>query len=134
MRTTDVAASDDPSLEALSPFELKDRLIEYATDFSQQKSATKSFLNAGRGNPNWVATIPRSAFFLLGHFALEESRRVWNEPGLGGMPHAPGCAARLRAYLSGTNGDDAALLLRSVDYGVEKLGFEPDAFVHELVD
>ena len=134
MTTTDAAAGDDPSLEALSPFELKDKLIEYATDFSQQKSATKSFLNAGRGNPNWVATIPRSAFFLLGQFALQESKRVWDEPGIGGMPHAPGCAARLGDFLSGTSGDDAALLLRSVSYGVEKLGFDPDAFVHELVD
>jgi aspartate 4-decarboxylase len=41
-------------------------------------------LNAGRGNPNWVATTPREGFFLLGQFALAESKRVWDEPGFGG--------------------------------------------------
>jgi aspartate 4-decarboxylase len=135
MAATGMGTGDaSQNLEVLSPFELKDRLIEYATDYSQQKSATKSFLNAGRGNPNWVATIPREAFFLLGQFALEESKRIWSEPGIGGMPHAPGCAARLRAFLASGAGDDATLLKRSVDYGVEKLGFDADAFVHELVD
>ena len=136
MATTDAAAASDASqnLDALSPFELKDKLIAYATDYSQQKSATKSFLNAGRGNPNWVATIPREAFFLLGQFALEESKRIWSEPGIGGMPHAPGCAARLQAFLSSGAGDDATLIKRSIEYGVKQLGFDADAFVHELVD
>src|SRR5689334_11595234 len=137
MATTDVRAGGDFSrgFEALSPFELKDKLIAYATDFSQQKSATKTFLNAGRGNPNWIATVPREAFFLLGKFALRESKRVWEEPGIGGMPHASGCAARLRAFLDGAgNGEEVTLLSRSIAYGVEKLGFDADAFVHELVD
>jgi aspartate 4-decarboxylase len=79
----------------LSPFELKDELIHFAKDYSQNKSATHALLNAGRGNPNWVATTPREAFFLLGQFALDESKRIWNEPGLGGMPHAEGCAERV---------------------------------------
>jgi aspartate 4-decarboxylase len=30
-------------------------------------------LNAGRGNPNFVATLPRNAFFQLGLFAVGES-------------------------------------------------------------
>lgn len=29
-------------------------------------------LNAGRGNPNWVAMPPRGGFFQLGLFAIEE--------------------------------------------------------------
>jgi hypothetical protein len=46
-----------------------------------------SYLNAGRGNPNWVATEPREAFFLLGQFAITESKRVLDlPPGVGGMP------------------------------------------------
>ena len=137
MQRTDVIAGDDggQSLQGLSPFELKDKLIEYAIDYSQQKAATRSFLNAGRGNPNWVATVPREAFFLLGQFALEECKRVWEKPGLAGMPHATGSAARLRTFLSGAGpGEGATLLNRSITYGVEKLGFDEDAFVHELVD
>jgi aspartate 4-decarboxylase len=119
---------------ALSPFELKDELIKWAKDYSQQKAATHQFLDAGRGNPNWVATTPREAFFILGQFALGESKRVWDEPGLGGMPHAARIADRLRAYLRGVEGEGAQLLGRALDYGVATLGFQPDEFVHELVD
>src|SRR5262249_7269217 len=88
------------------------------------------------GNPNWVATTPREAFFLLGRFAIEESKRVWNERDLGGMPHADGISERLSAFLSrdGNDGPGGALLRRSIDYGASKLGFDADAFVHELVD
>ena len=30
------------------------------------KKIAHTMLNAGRGNPNWIATEPREAFFLLG--------------------------------------------------------------------
>ena len=94
---------DASQYAALSPFQLKDQLIRWARDFSQQKAATHQFLDAGRGNPNWVATTPREAFFTLGQFALLESKRVWDEPDLGGMPHADGIAARLKAFLDGAS-------------------------------
>jgi aspartate 4-decarboxylase len=119
----------------LSPFELKNELIQYAKDYTQNKAATHKFLNAGRGNPNWVATTPREAFFLLGQFALDECKRVWDEPDLGGMPHAEGAAGRLRAFLGRcpkTPGTE--LLERALVYCVEVLEFDADAFVHELAD
>ncbi len=122
-------------LNLLSPFQLKDRLIAYARDFTQSKSATSKFLNAGRGNPNWVATTPREAFFLVGRFALEESKRVWDEPNFGGMPHADGCADRFRAYLARCEASPGvAMLQRGLDFALSELGFEADAFVHELCD
>jgi aspartate 4-decarboxylase len=122
-------------LHQLSPFQLKDQLIQLAKDSSQHKARTTKMLNAGRGNPNWVATTPREAYFLLGEFALEESRRVWNEPGLGGMPEPDGCAARLREFLDRRHGHGGAdLLAAALDYGVGELGFEADAMVHELTD
>jgi aspartate 4-decarboxylase len=122
-------------LEQLSPFELKDELIAYARDYSQQKSATHNFLNAGRGNPNWVATTPRDAFFTLGQFSLAESKRVWDEPDLGGMPHRSGCAQRLRTFLSqAPRAAGSVFLERALEYCVMELGFDEDAFVHELCD
>jgi aspartate 4-decarboxylase len=125
----------DPSqYSELSPFELKNELIRWARDFSQQKAATHQFLDAGRGNPNWIATTPREAFFTLGQFALQESKRIWDEPDLGGMPHADVIAGRLRAFLKGQSGPGATLLGRALDYGVNSLGFDADPFVHELVD
>jgi hypothetical protein len=80
--------SKSGTLAQLSPFQLKDELIRYARDQSRSKAATHKFLNAGRGNPNWIATTPRDAFFLLGQFALAEARRTRDEGSLAGMPPA----------------------------------------------
>ena len=40
--------------EKLGPFEIKNFLAEVASKSAQESSG--SYLNAGRGNPNWVAT------------------------------------------------------------------------------
>jgi aspartate 4-decarboxylase len=120
--------------ENLSPFEIKNELISLAMDAS--KTTQSAFLNAGRGNPNWIATEPRETFFLLGQFAITESKRVMDlEPGIGGMPQAKGIASRLHGWLA--KHDDmpgAALLSKMVEFAVEKFSFDRDAFVHELVD
>src|SRR5678816_1927086 len=60
--------------EKLGPFEIKDFLAKAATSAAHDSAVT--YLNAGRGNPNWVATEPREAFFLLGQFAVTECKRV----------------------------------------------------------
>jgi aspartate 4-decarboxylase len=120
--------------EALSPFEIKDELIHLAKKTSRTTQA--AFLNAGRGNPNWIATTPREAFFLLGQFAVTESTRVMEHPaGLGGMPQPGGIAARLETWL-GKHADmpGAPFLSAAVPFAVKTFQFEPDAFVHELVD
>ncbi|GFE80335.1 aspartate aminotransferase [Steroidobacter agaridevorans] len=122
-------------LDQLSPFQLKDRLIRYARAECVSGAATHKFLNAGRGNPNWVATTPREAFFLLGQFALAESKRVWDEWDIGGMPDAEGIAGRLDSFLSSLATSPGSMLLRgAIDYGKSELGFNADAFVHELTD
>jgi aspartate 4-decarboxylase len=117
--------------ETLSPFELKDDLIKLA----KNPESAHVFLDAGRGNPNWIATTPREAYFLFGQFGVEESKRVWDEPDLGGMPGRDGIAARLDAFLERHKGEPGAAALRAgIDYGVRKLGFEKDPWVHELTD
>ena len=84
--------------EKLGPFEIKDFLAKVGSKTAQENSIT--YLNAGRGNPNWVATEPREAYFLLGQFAATESKRVLDlPPGVGGMPKAAGIAGRLDAWL-----------------------------------
>ena len=55
----------------LSPFELKDKLIEVATTESE-----RMMLNAGRGNPNFLATLPRRAFIRLGEFANHPAQQL----------------------------------------------------------
>lgn len=124
-----------PGLMKLSPFEIKDELIRIARDRTQGKSASLQFLNAGRGNPNWTATTPREAFFLLGQFALEECKRDWDEPDLGGMPQRKGIARRLEKFLKHTaDSPGKALLAKALDYGTDNLAFDADAFVHEIAD
>jgi aspartate 4-decarboxylase len=121
--------------DELSPFQLKDELIRYAKTQSASAAATHKFLNAGRGNPNWIATTPRDAFFLLGQFGLDESKRVWDETDIGGMPERQGIGDRFRAFLASSGSTPGAELLRaSLDYGISELKFEADAFVHELTD
>src|SRR5438477_8260693 len=84
--------------ETLGPFEIKDELIKLAKKTS--RTTQSAFLNAGRGNPNWIATTPREGFFLLGQFAVTESKRVMDHPaGIGGMPQAAGIADRFDAWL-----------------------------------
>lgn len=55
----------------LGPFELKNRLVELAVHRSE-----RMMLNAGRGNPDWVALEPREAFAVLQTFALGEAREA----------------------------------------------------------
>lgn len=69
MKTKEEIREYEKALESMSPFEIKDTLIKMAQ--KESKISAKTYLNAGRGNPNWIATAPREAFFLLGQWALE---------------------------------------------------------------
>ncbi len=68
-----MAKHDTSGLASLSPFELKDELIKLAGSVSN-----RLMLNAGRGNPNFLATIPRHGFWQLGQFAMIESERSFS--------------------------------------------------------
>lgn len=118
----------------LSPFEIKDELIALAK--STSKTTQSAFLNAGRGNPNWIATTPREGFFLLGQFAITESKRVMEHPaGVGGMPQASGIATRYESWLAKhADMPGASFLSSMLTFATKKFKFEPDAFIHELVD
>ncbi len=116
--------------ESLSPFELKNKLMALASSDSE-----RIMLNAGRGNPNWLATTPRAAFFELGHFALAESLRHEIAPELGGTPDQQGVFTRFKQFCQ----DNAArpgvsFLTSAVNYGVEQIGLKADTLVGEFVD
>src|SRR5258708_35601153 len=77
--------------EKLGPFEIKDFVQKVASKSALESSL--SYLNAGRGNPNWFATEPREAFFLLGQLAVTESKRALDlPPGAVRLPSASGTA------------------------------------------
>ena len=77
------AEQDYSEFADLSPFELKDQLIAIASSDAQ-----RLMLNAGRGNPNFLATLPRWAFLSLGEFAMREAERSYSylDSGFGGLP------------------------------------------------
>ncbi len=120
--------------ETLSPFEIKDFLAKAASKTASASDV--AYLNAGRGNPNWIATEPREGFFLLGQFAITESKRVYDmPPGVGGMPQPRGIADRMAQWLKKhADMPGAEFLAALVPWAVEKFGFDADKFVHELVD
>ena len=117
----------------VSPFELKDKLISYASE--AKESGTRMLLDAGRGNPNWTAAAPRDAYFTFGHFAVEETRRTLCDGTLAGMPQKKGIAHRFSDYVEKNSGaPEIGLLKKMIDYGIAVKGFDPDAFVFELAD
>ncbi|RSS50914.1 bifunctional aspartate transaminase/aspartate 4-decarboxylase [Streptomyces sp. WAC01280] len=140
MPKTTFTREEIQSFAQLSPFELKDKFIQIAQAAQADKPGQKEksqtqMLNAGRGNPNWVATGPREAFYALGYFSLAESRRVWTADNLGGMPELAGSAARFDAFVrQHPDLPGIELLQNCVEYAVERFGFDRDAFVHELTD
>ena len=123
---------ESQQLEKISPFELKNKLIDLAKG---KMRITRTMLDAGRGNPNWIAAAPREAFFALGQFAVTESRRVWNEGDLAGMPSRIGMAERFNKYAEDNQQIPGIQLLKnSIDYGINVKQFEPDTWIYELVD
>ena len=121
---------DEREYERLGPFEIKDKLIALALDYSE-----RMMLNAGRGNPNWLALAPREAFVELSLFALEEARRGQLAPGMGAMPQRTGIDVRWHAHARLREpGAGITLLNRSVAYARDVLGLAPESFVHELAD
>ena len=127
-------AAFEKEMERISPFELKDRLIEMADESIRRMMRT--MLNAGRGNPNWVATLPREAFFTLGRFGLTECRRDWECPeGLAGIPQKEGIAARFGEFIKEQKNDEGAKFLdKCFRYMIEEHSVDGDAMVHEWTE
>jgi aspartate 4-decarboxylase len=124
--------ADLDKMAALSPFELKDALIALASSHAE-----RTLLNAGRGNPNFLAMMPRHGFFQLGLFALEESERAGADlpPGVGGLPQQAGIAARFDEFLAARGSlPGIAFLREALSYARDRLGFDGDGFVHELAE
>ncbi|RFP12838.1 MULTISPECIES: bifunctional aspartate transaminase/aspartate 4-decarboxylase [unclassified Duganella] len=116
----------------LSPFELKDELIKLA---SADKNRT--MLNAGRGNPNFLATLPRRAFFQLGLFATAESELSFSylQKSVGGLPNIDGIEARFERFTSEHHDKEGiAFLSRALSYVRDQLGLSASGFLHEMVE
>ncbi|MBU1026481.1 MAG: bifunctional aspartate transaminase/aspartate 4-decarboxylase [Candidatus Margulisbacteria bacterium] len=125
-----MGAKEEKKYEALSPFELKNKLIEMAKTKDE-----KMMLNAGRGNPNWVTMVPRKAFFQLGIFAVEESERKPHRPRLGGPPEKNGIAKRFEGFLKkNAKLPEVRFLNDAYKYVTKDMKIDRDDFMLEIVD
>ena len=115
----------------ISPFEFKNKLIDLAKD----KKSAHILLDAGRGNPNWTASTPRDAFFTFGHFAVSETKRIFESCDLAGIPHKEGIYNRFLKFIEENKNFPAIELLEKIiNYGIKEKGFNPDYFLYELCD
>jgi len=122
--------SEEKKYESLSPFELKNKLIEMA-----ETRHEKMLLNAGRGNPNWLAVEAREAFFRFGLFALTESEKNMIKTGFGGMATKKGISKRFEKYTSAHKKERGmAFLKKAYLYVKKELKISGDDFIFELVD
>ncbi len=118
------------ALARLSPFELKNRLVALAASHAE-----RVMLNAGRGNPNFLAREPRHAFFQLGLFAMSEAERCGAllPAEVAGVPRPDGIATRFAAFAQERREvPGIAFLTAAVSYTQNRLGFSGDEFLHEL--
>ena len=125
-------SQDYQRLAHLSPFELKDELIKVASG-----KANRLMLNAGRGNPNFLATTPRRAFFRLGLFAAAESELSYSymTAGIGGLANIEGIENRFERYTAEHRDQEGVrFLAKALSYVRDQLGLDPAAFLHEMVD
>ncbi len=122
---------DYSNLTHLSPFELKDQLMALASSHAE-----RMMLNAGRGNPNFLATVPRHGFFQLGLFALQEAERSFGfmPEGVGGLPKVEGIEARFDSFVSANHdAKGVSFLSGAMSYVSDQLGLSKSAFLHEMV-
>ncbi len=119
-------------LADLSPFELKDELIQLAGS-----DANRLMLNAGRGNPNFLATIPRHGFWQLGLFAMIESERSFSylAEGVGGFPRRVGIEERFDLFArSNREVPGVRFLSSAVSFVRDQLGLDGGDFIYEMCE
>jgi len=107
-------------------FELQAAIVAAA------RASGRPVLDCGRGQPNWLATVPRDAFFTLGSFAVAEAAAAGNGT-WGVAPPPDGIARRLADELAADGSGGATFLAEAVAYGSDELGFTADDWVDELV-
>lgn len=122
--------SDPDKLALLSPFELKDALMQRAVHSNQL------MLNAGRGNPNFLATTPRHGFFQFGLFAMTEAERSYMYmQHVGGFPKREGIEARFELFAKQhENVPGVRFIEAAVSYVRDQMGLNAGDFIYEMCE
>lgn len=120
----------EKNLEKLGAFEIAFQMLKLAKENDKQNI----FLNAGRGNPNWIQTISRLAFSRLIEFGVHESEQTIHRDDLAGYTNREGISIRLRHYLSPDTNKADAFIIDAINYCHHYFKFNDDDFVKELID
>ena len=122
--------AQEKHLEKLGAFEIAFKMLSLAKNNEKQNI----FLNAGRGNPNWINTIARGAFARLVQFGIVESKRTINKFQMAGYTQKDGIYERLETFLQPHDNEEDQFLLDSISYCEKKFNFDKDDLTKELVD
>lgn len=112
----------------LNPFELN---LELAQEL---KAAHVDFLDAGRGNPNWVATTPRESFFLLGLFANQELEGQADNLLVAPLANDQDRLERFKAFIAQHPGAGAYFLACCLELPETVLGLSAANWLDEMLD
>ena len=131
-----MATIDYREYDKMSPFEIKDGLIEAR---QAQRAEIRACAAQCRTRQSELDRdrAARRLFPVRPVCTRPKCRRAMDNPkaGLAGMPQTDGIAARLEAWLAKhADMPGAEFLSKMVDHGVKAFGFDADAFVFELTD
>ena len=111
-------AGQEKALEKLGAFEISSLMLKLA------KKNNHKFLNAGKGNPNWINTKARLAFARLTEFGIDESQRTINRRDLAGFVEKKGITERLKDFLDPQAHENDQFILDILDYVSQKLNLD----------
>ncbi|WP_057768875.1 bifunctional aspartate transaminase/aspartate 4-decarboxylase [Lactobacillus selangorensis] len=118
----------EKQVEKLSAFTISAGMSKLA-----QESSAHSFLNASRGNPNWINTKARLAFARLVQFGAQESQRTLHRGDLAGYVQQEGIAQRFLDFLQPNDATDQ-FLQQSYTYLTDTLSMDGDTAIKGLID
>ena len=121
-------ADQERNLEKLGAFEIHNLMLNIA------KKYNSTFLNAGKGNPNWINTKARLAFGRLVEFGVQESERVFKYEDLAAYIKKDGIYKRLIEFLDPQNNEIDKFISDSLSYADHQLHLDKDDFVAELAN
>lgn len=119
------------SLESLSPFELSLHLEKKISESSDKETPV---LNAGRGNPNWIAPTPREAYFLLGQFAVQETLSDSSELTAGMIENNTNRSLRFEVFLADHPSKGAEFLQKIWHSENQHLGMPKEEWLTNMLD
>ncbi|MFH1981866.1 MAG: bifunctional aspartate transaminase/aspartate 4-decarboxylase [Pseudomonadota bacterium] len=128
------AAPDWADLRKESPFEIKNLLIDDAKK-AAAKGSGGQWINAGRGNPNFLNTTARAALAQLTLFAAEQAGAGSEIDDVGYRLDAKGLSDKFDAFMIRQVGAHGGVYLReAMNYARTRLGMAPDDVVFQLTD